>query len=236
MLIQETCGLRLQALRMAPGKGFGQKRAVEEKETIKTTRATMHKKVLGQYAKMLARESNRFDAIKGAQGSIVDIYARLEGSQDCWFIGKIAHEGVEMDEVARGHQDILCEYAKSLRPKELAGPEASTRALQLWWTEGDNEIAVAQNKLPLLPMLLRPRGETGTETGADSDADAETDAETETGTGTETGAGTGRGVAFQAEVYNGEEEGFRCTRDAAGKQLEEAFDVNFEAPDSANFK
>jgi hypothetical protein len=204
------------------GKGFGSAKKVEKEiPEIKTTRASMHKKVLGQYAKVLAQESNKFDVMRAQQCSIVDIYARLKDDEDCWFIGKIAYSGA-LEDAAVGHAVLLCEYAKSLRPRELAGPEALSRSLQLWFAVGDTEVSVAQNKLPLKPLLLHPTGE-----GV---------GEAETGAGTDTGADTGVGVAFQAEVYRDGEDGFRCQRDAYGQCVSEAFEVNFEDPSSSNFE
>mmetsp|Transcript_27102 Transcript_27102/g.45391 ORF Transcript_27102/g.45391 Transcript_27102/m.45391 type:complete len:229 (-) Transcript_27102:227-913(-) len=196
---------------MAAGKGFGVAKKVEVGElSIKPTRATAHRKVLGQYAKILAKESNEFDIINGKteeEKTILDIYARLEQSEICWFIGKIAHSNDMDSETAMQYRaERMKEYAKSLRPKELASPSALDFPLQLWYAQGNTEMSVAQNKISLTQLP--------------SNSAAATD---------DTNIATGL-IGFQPEIYQGGEEGFRCKRDADGNPLGSAFEVKLEDP------
>lgn len=72
-------------------KGFGITKKNENKmlENFKTTRATQFKHISGNYAKLLARECDKFDNIKELNDGkvIIDCYSRLENSDTCWFIG-----------------------------------------------------------------------------------------------------------------------------------------------------
>ena len=72
-------------------KGFGIPKKNENNmlDSLKTTRGTQFKHVSGSYAKLLARECDKFDNINSLNDGkvIIDCYSRLENTEICWFIG-----------------------------------------------------------------------------------------------------------------------------------------------------
>jgi hypothetical protein len=192
------------------GQGFGAKKTAAPLIDLKPTRALEYKEVAGSYAKLLARHSDIYDDIRASSEPNMkhDIYARLDGYQEFWFIGKFGYyESMGMREAYSTIEILMTEYAKSLRPVELAGPAAATSTLQLWYAPGDTEMRVAQNKVKLESfskfLLEEPSASEAPSTPSEvSD------------------------VGFQAEIYNDGEMGFRCKRDDNGNPVRPAFEVN----------
>lgn len=112
-------------LTLMAGKGFGAEKAPNSAAVdLIPTRAYEYKEVSGSYARLLARHCDIYDAIKASSDDHQkwDVYARLDNTQIFWFIGKYAcYNSMSMYEGFTTVQTLMTEYAKSLRPNELAG-------------------------------------------------------------------------------------------------------------------
>lgn len=195
--------LNSKSFEIFAGKGFGDKKNEAPAIEVNPTRSSEYKEVAGSYARLLARHSDVYDDIKVSREKHMkhDVYARLDGNAEFWFIGKFAYlESMGIQEAYNRIEILMTEYAKSLRPIELAGPAAARATLQLWYAPGDTEMQVAQNKVKL-ELFSRT-----IEENADS---------------------TPSEVGFQAEIYSDGEMGFRCKRDDEGNPIRAAFEVQF---------
>lgn len=113
------------------GKGFG---APKDENTytpldLTPTRKTNFRSVNGEFSKILSKQSKIFEDMKaqaqaeeGTICNIADIYARLKNSNTFYFIGKVSTlQDVSLTDGIQLLYLLLCEYAKALRPKDLAG-------------------------------------------------------------------------------------------------------------------
>ena len=201
-------------------KGFGATKKDQSAISIKPTGAAKFKHKSGQFAQLLMRESKKFDNIIKLDYNervIHDCYARLEGSEVCWFIGKVAHiPEVSMKDAFELYLVLLKEYSKSLRPKELAVKSTGVN-LQIWYAPGNSEMSVAQNKISL--KLYAPAAiDSGNTELQPSDV-------------SKVGA-VESFIGFQPEVYQDGEEGFRVLRDSNGHPLGKPFEVTMNSPNS----
>ena len=72
-------------------KGFGKVDGNGGGNQLARTTPQQHKEVTGSYSKLLAKQAKKFEDMKKAGGQTNnDIYARLKGSEICWFIGIFA--------------------------------------------------------------------------------------------------------------------------------------------------
>lgn len=201
-------------------KGFGVSKKEQSNISIKPTGATKFKHKSGEFAQLLIRESKKFDNIIKLDFNdrvIHDCYARLEGSEVCWFIGKVAHiPEVSMKDAFELYIILLKEYSKSLRPKELAVKSTGVN-LQIWYAPGNSEMSVAQNKISLKLYAPVAIGSGNTESQP-SDV-------------SKVGA-VESFIGFQPEVYQDGEEGFRVLRDSNGQPLGKPFEVTMNSPTS----
>jgi len=202
-------------------KGFGVSKKEDSTISIKPTGSAQFKHKSGEFAKLLMRESKKFDNIIQLDNDkvIYDCYARLEGSDVCWFIGKVAHiPEVSMKDVFHLYIVLLKEYSKSLRPKELA-VKSSGDNLQIWYAPGNSEMSVAQNKISLKLYIHVPIDSVNTQLQSQS-SDVSKVGSVESF------------IGFQPEVYQNGEEGFRVLRDLDGHPLGKPFEVTMNAPNS----
>lgn len=197
-------------------KGFGVSKKEQSTISIKPTGAAKFKHKSGEFAQLLLRESKKFDNIIKLDYNdkvIHDCYARLEGSEVCWFIGKVAHiPEVSMKDAFELYIVLLKEYSKSLRPIELAVKSTSIN-LQIWYAPGNSEMSVAQNKISL--KLYTSAANTTSQPYDVSKVGA-----------------VESFIGFQPEVYQDGEEGFRVLRDSNGHPLGKPFEVTMKSPDS----
>lgn len=197
-------GLHIRTLAMSSvGKGFGKASLSSSSGLLRRTRVQEFHKVTGSYAKLLSKQAKKFEDFKNSGVPVAnDLYARLVGEETCWFIGKSIHAPTVTDLAAI---DILLpllqEYAKSLRPKELAGPKA-TNDLQVLYTKGNSEMDVAQNKVPLTVYASGPDCAVRSFIPSDD-------------------------VGYEPEIYQNNEEGFRCWRDSQGLPIKAKFEVTY---------
>ena len=102
---------------------------------------------------------------------------------------------------------LLTEYSKSLRPKDLSGPLATNRNLEIWYAPGNSEMTVAQNKISLKKYSNEIKDdEDCTSTYFEFD------------------------IGFEPEIYQNNELGFRCKRDSNGDPVAAEFEVQTKAP------
>jgi hypothetical protein len=197
---------------VAGGGGFGSKRVGGSKEILTPTRKTTYREVRGQYARVLAAKSLSYEKMRErGTPTTFDIYVRASNSDIFWFVGKLNHDQSKIDAKAalRLELNLIREYAKSLRPRELSGPLAVHFELEVFTTPGNNEMNVAQNKIALTKFdSFSSRADGGDGDGADDDT----------------------AVGFEPEIYQGGEEGFRVTRNADGSPKKGAFEINQKSP------
>eukprot|EP01031_Cornospumella_fuschlensis_P039474 gene39474-48055_t len=184
------------------GKGFGsssvQARSVSS--LLTESRAGTHRVVAGSYSDLLSKVCKVFEKMKtDVDCQIIDVYARLNGNDTCWFIGKVGYKkGVHVESAIASQEVLLCEYARSLRPSELGGVAAIGKQLQLWYAPGNSEMDVAQNKLSLIKYS--------------KDSTKPSVCYTE--------------IGYEPEIYVDQEPGFRVYRDSEGKCLKPPFEVD----------
>eukprot|EP01039_Chlorochromonas_danica_P005955 gene5955-6557_t len=172
---------------------------------LKPSRAGSFRRLEGSYARLLAKHCELYESIRrlpqqamNDQYHLVDLYARLSESNTCWFIGKVLYPiGVPPCDALTAIDLLLLEYAKTLRPQELAGYPSLGKELQLWYAPGNTEMQVAQNKIPLLRVITNPLHSVNYDK-----------------------------VGYEPEIYQDKEEGFRCERDEDGQCLSPAFDID----------
>ena len=117
-------------------KGFGKQKEGEpsaKKVSLKPTRSSSYKPLVGSFAKLLSKHCAIFESYK-ASGLVTtnDIYARLENDSTFWFIGKIINKKDSFDSNSiLVIENVLVEYAKSLRPNELAGARAIRKNIEV---------------------------------------------------------------------------------------------------------
>ena len=88
---QRTQGVD-RAIRIYAGKGFGRGDTTGSDNQLARTTAQQSKEVVGSYSKLLSKQAKKFEDMKKSGGQPSnDIYARLKGSEFCWFIGKLAY-------------------------------------------------------------------------------------------------------------------------------------------------
>jgi len=196
-------------------KGFGAAKPQSYKTPeLKTTRSTVARKVIGKYAKILARKAEIFEDHK-RQGVQVkkDVYARLSSSQTFYFIGKVSYKEEQVQEALALSviSPLLLEYAKSLRPRDLSGPLAATAELQLWCAPGNSEMDVATHKVDLTRIIIV---ESSSGEGEGEGEEASLDAPE-------------KNVGFEPEIYQGGEAGFRCVRDNDGRCVKAPINPQF---------
>lgn len=189
---------------LAAGRGFGKAIAKDIVE-LQPTRKSEARVVTGDFAKLLARMTKIFDTIK-TDGSIADIYARSTLTDTFWFVGKVCFsKELEVIPSISSISMLIFEYAKSLRPSELAGPRSPLFELEIWHAIGDSEMNVAQNKVSLQKVDVNVADSTFVVNDK---------------------------VGFQPEIYVDGEPGFRCRRDNQGRPLAPSFEVEVKDPSS----
>lgn len=177
---------------------------------LKPSRAGSFRVLEGSYSRLLAKQCELYEKIRRQpeamdQYDLVDLYARLSESVTCWFIGKVIYrKEVPPCDAITAIDLLLREYAKTLRPQELAGYHSLGKEVELWYTPGNREMLVAQNKTPLLRVITNPLHSVNYDE-----------------------------VGYEPEVYRDEEEGFRCERDQDGQCISPAFDIDQRFIDSA---
>lgn len=164
----------------------------------------------------------------------------------CSATGKMIHDPTDMsaEEALYHEQDLIKEYAKSLRPAELSGPRANEFELEIFTSPGNNEMNVAQNKIDLHQFTYTP---TGTPTDGGEASKSMTDdgnndkgeleekmslSNVPTMTSESMTIQPLKTVGFEPEVYEGGEEGFRVKRKMDGTPLKAAFDVMTQSPEA----
>lgn len=212
-----------QSLHLAlAGKGFGGTRksitdesgnvaAVAKMEDfLPPTRSGTHRPLKGSYSTVLSQRCATFEQMRydpnRTSFTIHDVYARLKGSETCWFIGKIAHHhNFTSAEAFASLHVLLREYSKTLRPVELGGPKAGGKEIELWSAPGNTEMQAVQNKINLTKIEVSQTTIPAPYTS----------------------------IGYEPEVYQSNEVGFRIRRDAQGLPLETAFEVDLrdKAPD-----
>ena len=192
-------------LRMA-GKGFGNVAKISPNE-LKSSRPQEHRSVYGSFAKFLSKTSAVFEGLKNVNGCSKDIYVRQSNSDTFWFVGKINHVSsiVPVDAVSY-YCPLIVEYAKSLRPKDLAGKGTAISDLQVWTAKGNSEMDVVQNigTLEKIPFLASEEHSLGT---------------------------VSEDIGFEPEIYMNGEMGFRVKRDNNGAPVEDVFEVKMGTSD-----
>jgi hypothetical protein len=189
-------------------KGFGAPKKAIPVEPLTPTRPTDARKVIGAFSKILAKYCEQFESMRSRGVPVAnDLYARMSNSDIFYFIGKMNH-GSELNtqEAFDVIMTLLKEYAKSIRPRELAGPAAARGELQIWSAPGNSEMDCARNKISLLRVV----------------ESASTQAIV---------SGDIISVGYEPEIYQGGEEGFRIKRSDLGEPLAAEFDVTFKSPD-----
>lgn len=162
-----------QYIMLCAGKGFGKGDEAGSDSQLARTTAQQSKEVVGSYSKLLSKQAKKFEDMKKAGGQAnKDIYARLKGSEICWFIGIFTiafhddrspsasfpfHQGINIclllhnyliitslivgkcihvpsmtdEDALENLSPLLIEYAKSLRPVELAKQNAMN-SIEIW--------------------------------------------------------------------------------------------------------
>jgi hypothetical protein len=196
-------------------EGFRTKR--RNQENVKATRPTVFREVRGQYARLLADKALTFEKMRN-QGIVTtfDLYVRASNSDLFWFVGKLNHDDTKLSATAALVQELqlIKEYAKSLRPNELSGPHAVNFRLEVFTTEGNNEMNVAQNKINLV-KFDESNAAFIDSTVIPSSQNVLRDDDS---------------VGFEPEIYQGGEDGFRVRRKDDGTPLKAAFEINQKTP------
>ena len=183
------------------GKGFGNVPKRIDSNILKASRPQEHRTVHGSFAKLLSKTSVIFEDLKNKHGCSRDIYARLSNSNIFWFVGKVNHrETFTPVDAVVFYAPLITEYAKALRPLDLAGKGKSMTDLQLWTARGNSEMDIVQN----IGHLERIEFSMGEDTSLGSVSDD---------------------IGFEPEIYMNGEMGFRVKRDANGAPIEEPFEV-----------
>ena len=186
-------------LRMV-GKGFGNVPKIVP-DQLKSSRPQEHRSVFGAFAKFLGKTSAVFEGLRGQNGCSKDIYVRLSNSDTFWFVGKINHiSKLEANDAVNYYCPLIVEYAKALRPQDLAGKGKAISDLQVWTAKGNSEMDVVQNIGTLERISFTATD--GAPLGLVSDD-----------------------IGFEPEIYMNGEMGFRVRRDNDGAPVEEAFEV-----------
>ena len=171
----------------------------------------------GQYARLLADKALTFEKMRN-QGIVTtfDLYVRASNSDLFWFVGKLNHDDTKLSATAALVQELqlIKEYAKSLRPNELSGPHAVNFRLEVFTTEGNNEMNVAQNKINLV-KFDESNAAFIDSTVIPSSQNVLRDDDS---------------VGFEPEIYQGGEDGFRVRRKDDGTPLKAAFEINQKTP------
>lgn len=193
-------------------KGFGskaintQQNNVPAVEPIKLTRKTDTRQVMGNFAKVLAKQSEIYDNLYKENGNDhhVDVYCRLSISDTFYFVGKVNYiSNITTSNALLAQKNLIIEYSKSLRPKDLAGPNGMLGDIEIWYAPGNSEMNVAQNKVKLEGPLI----------GNEEDV---------------IGIVKQKEIGYSPEIYQNNEEGFRCKRDNLGNPIKSAFEVQFQ--------
>jgi hypothetical protein len=154
----------------------------------------------------LAKQSEIYDNLFKENGNNhhIDVYCRLNITEVFYFVGKVNYiPTLTANNALLAQKNLIIEYSKSLRPKDLAGPNGMLGDLELWYAPGNSEMNVAQNKIKLEGPLI----------GNEEDM---------------LGIVKPKEIGFSPEIYQGGEEGFRCKRDNQGNPLAAVFDVKFQ--------
>lgn len=192
--------LQCLTLRMS-GKGFGNAQKKIDSSILKASRPQEHRTVHGSFAKLLSKTSVIFEDLKNKHGCSRDIYARLSNQDVFWFVGKINHrETLTPADAVIFYAPLIMEYAKALRPLDLAGKGKATTDLQLWTARGNSEMDIVQN----IGHLERVEFRMGEDTSLSIVSDD---------------------IGFEPEIYMNGEIGFRVRRDSNGAPIEEPFEV-----------
>lgn len=160
----------------------------------------------GSFAKVLVKQSEVYDELykQYENNHHIDVYCRLNINDIFYFIGKVnyipTHNAIN---ALLAQKNLMIEYSKSLRPKDLAGPNGMLGNLEIWYAPGNSEMNVAQNKIKLEGPLI----------GNEEDM---------------LGIVKPKEIGYSPEIYQNGEEGFRCKRDNEGNPLKQAFDVKFQ--------
>ena len=197
-------------------KGFGSKTQNTQNnngpavEPIKLTRKTDTRQVMGNFAKVLAKQSEIYDNLykEHENNNHIDVYCRLSISDTFYFVGKVNYiPTLTAINALLAQKNLIIEYSKSLRPKDLAGPNGMLGDIEIWYAPGNSEMNVAQNKIKLEGPLL----------GNEEDM---------------LGIVKQKEIGYSPEIYQNGEIGFRVQRDNLGNPIKSAFEVQFqnEAP------
>lgn len=194
----------------AAGKGFSNKPVSNSNNLLPLTRPSESRRVDGTFAKLLSQTSKVFEDLKNVEGVSRDVYVRLSKTETCYFVGKINYKSglnIAPDDAALYYATLIQEYAKALRPKDLAGPgKGRDTVLEIWTAAGNTEMDVAKNTVSLellvtpsldeLPPLLE----------------------------------ISQNIGYEPEIYQNNEQGFRVKRDAGGHPIGTAFEVKMANP------
>lgn len=188
-------------------EGFGKPKLYTPHQVLEVTRPNEYREVQGRFSKLLARRCECFEKMKSEQLPVAcDLYARLGATPTFWFVGKLIHKpSLTFAQALSIEHPVIVEYAKALRPKELASPQAtvSNQDLQIWFAKGNSEMDVAQNKISLTRFVPLP---------VDDYAHVLTNHVEDL-------------IGFEPEIYQGGEAGFRCVRNDEGNPVKPAFEV-----------
>ena len=241
-----TRGVSIRKVNQQLSAGFGSKKSTAgQSEVLKITRKTQFRQVTGSYARLLATKAVLFEKMKNKQGLLptYDLYVHASNSDIFWFVGKLIHDSNEMsaEEALYYEQDLIKEYAKSLRPADLSGPLAVDFELEIFTSPGNNEMNVAQNKIDLTKFTYTlPGAEVGGGEGGGSGSSSSTDGSIEEKMSLKNVPNMSsesmtiqpkKNVGFEPEVYEGGEEGFRVKRNRDGTPLKAAFEVMTQSPE-----
>lgn len=187
-------------------KGFG-KALTEDMggrliDILPPSRPGTHRQLSGTFSRILQARCETFEKMQNEAKIkpflFYDIYARNEGDETCWFVGKVSHyEDVNRDAALASVEILLTEYARTLRSIELGSFKAIGKKLQLLYALGNTEMAVAQNKIKLTPWSA-PAGIAPASYSV---------------------------IGYQPEIYMNGETGFRTRHDVDGNPLGAAFEV-----------
>lgn len=234
-------GVSIRKANQQLSAGFGSKKSTAgQSEVLKITRKTQFRQVTGSYARLLATKAVLFEKMKNKQGLLptYDLYVHASNSDIFWFVGKLIHDSNEMsaEEALYYEQDLIKEYAKSLRPADLSGPLAVDFELEIFTSPGNNEMNVAQNKIDLTKFTYTLPGAEVVVVGGGGSTDGSIEEKMSLKNVPNMSSESmtiqpKNNVGFEPEVYEGGEEGFRVKRNRDGTPLKAAFEVMTQSPE-----
>ena len=192
------------------GKGFANKPTSNSNNLLPLTRPSEARRVDGTFAKLLSQTSKVFEDLKPVEGVSKDVYVRLCKTETCYFVGKINYKSglnITPEAAVLYYASLIQEYAKALRPKDLAGPgKGRDTVLEIWTAPGNTEMDVAKN-MQSLELLLTPSIDAMPPLLEISP-----------------------NIGYEPEIYQNNEQGFRVQRDAGGHPIGAAFEAKIASP------